>query len=123
MILMFTFYPFLARYCNLFLFHQYLHVRIFLPSLNLTTVTEDVVIYTISKLDPKKATGCDNLPIRFIKACPEAMSGLLTKLINKGILTGKFPELWKSAIVTPVQKSRDSSALSNFRPVSVLPGY
>ena len=90
------------------------------PSLNLTAVTEDVVI---SILDTKKATGCDNLPIRFIKTCSEAMGRLLTVLINKSISTGRFPELWKSAIVTPVQKSRESSEMSNFRPILVLPAF
>ena len=34
------------------------------PPLNLTAVTEDMVISIICKLDPKKATGCDNLPIK-----------------------------------------------------------
>lgn len=83
------------------------------PPLNLTVVSEDVVI-SICRLDSKKATSCDKLPIRFVKTCPEAMGRLLTVLVNKSISTGKFPELWKSAIVTPVQKSRDSSVMTNF---------
>ena len=96
-----------------------------MPSLNLTAVSEDVVISMICKLDTKKATGCDYLPIRFIKTCPEAMGRLLTvrMLINKSISTGRFPELWKSAIVTSVQKSRESSEMSNYRPISVLPAF
>ena len=91
------------------------------PCLDLTAVTEDVVISMICKLDSKKDCGCDRLPIRFIKTCPEAMGKLLTVLVNKSISIGKFPELWKSAIVTPVQKYRGSSAMTNFQPISVLP--
>lgn len=93
------------------------------PPLNLTAVTEDVVSSIICKLDPKKVTGCDNLPIRFIRACPEAMAKLLTVIVNKSISTGRFSELWKSAIVAPVQKSKDSSVMTNFRPISVLPTF
>ena len=48
------------------------------------------------------------------------MGRLLTVLINKSISTGGFPELWKTAIVTPVQKSRESSEMSNFRPISAF---
>ena len=44
-------------------------------------------------------------------------------LVNKSISTGKFPELWKSAIVTPLQKYRESSAMNNFQPISVLPVF
>ena len=29
--------------------------------------------------------------------------------------------LWKAAIVTPVQKSKGNYALTNYRPISVLP--
>ena len=51
------------------------------------------------------------------------MGRLLTVLVNKSISTGKFPELWKSAIVTPIQKSRESSAMTNFWPNLVLPTF
>ena len=90
--------------------------EIYVPPLCLTTVTEEVVISAICGLDSKKATGCDKLPIRFliIKTCPEAMGRLFTVLVNKSISTGRFPKLWKSAIVSPVQKSTDSSAMTNF---------
>ena len=93
------------------------------PPLNLTAVTEDVVISIICKFDPKKATGCDNLSIRFIRACPEAMAKLLTVIVNKSVSTGRLPEFWKCAIVTLVQKSKDSSLMTNLRPISVLPAF
>ena len=98
------------------------------PPLNLTAVTDSrkvVFISIICELDPKKATGCDKLYLlrRFIRTCPEAIAKLLTVLANKSISTGKFPELQKSANVTPVQKSKDSSVMTNFRPISVLPAF
>lgn len=59
--------------------------KVNVPPLNLTAATENVVISIICKLDPKKATGCDYLPIKFIRACPEAMAKLLAALVNKSI--------------------------------------
>ena len=53
------------------------------PCLDLIAVTEDVVISMICKVDAKKATGCDKLPTKFIKTCPEAMGRLLPVLVNK----------------------------------------
>ena len=48
------------------------------------------------------------------------MAVVLAKLI-KSILTCTFPDMWKTAIVTPVQKFKQNSSLSNYRPISVLP--
>ena len=60
---------------------------------------------------------------KFIKASPNGMAILLTKLINKSITFHIFPDIWKNAIVIPVQKSGQSSVLSNFRPISILPVF
>ena len=50
---------------------------------------------------------------------------LLTRLVNKSILSATFPDCWKSAIVTPVPKSRIAwffigQILSNFSVTSFL---
>ena len=45
---------------------------------------------------------------------------LLTRLINKSITLHAFPDAWKNAIVVPVQKSTQSSSLSNFYPIPIL---
>jgi len=38
------------------------------------------------------------------------------------IVTCTFPELWKTATVTPVQKStKQNTPLIDFRPISILP--
>jgi len=51
------------------------------------------------------------------------MAVILTRLISMSILACTFPDLWKTAIVTIVQKSKQNSSTSsgNFRPISVLP--
>ena len=52
-----------------------------------------------------KAVGVDRISTKFIKASPFNMAILLTKLINKGITSNTFRDIWKSAAVIPVQKS------------------
>ena len=52
--------------------------------------------------------------IYLLRACPDAMTKLLTVIVNKSISTGRSPEIWKSTIVTPVQKSKDSSVMTKF---------
>ena len=90
---------------------------------SLSTVSVNDVVSILNSLDSKKATGCDELPLRFLKACPAEMGKLVATIINQSILTCKFPDSWKCAIVTPVQKSRDNCELTNFRPISVLPVF
>lgn len=87
----------------------------------LSTVSVDDVVSILNTLDSKKATGCDELPLRFLKACPTEMGSLVATIVNQSISTCKFPDFWKCAIVTPVQKSKDNCDLTNFRPISVLP--
>jgi len=74
-------------------------------------------------LNNHKAVGVDNISTKFIKASPGGMAVLLTKLINKSIMSHTFPDTWKKAVVVTVQKSNQSSSLSNFCPISILPVF
>ena len=86
----------------------------------LSTVSMSDVISILSGLDSGKATVCDELSLRFLKACPAEMGGLVATIINQSISTCTFPNSLKCAVVTPVQKSKDNYELTNFRPISVL---
>ena len=85
------------------------------------TVDADKVASILTSLHSNRATGCDGLSVRFIKACPLAMVMLLTRVINQSISLCTFPNSWKYAIVTPVQNSKNSSDLTNFLLIPVLP--
>ena len=49
------------------------------------------------------------------------MARLIVQLLNMSISSATFPVLQKRAIVTPVQNSLKSAALTIFHPISVLP--
>ena len=91
------------------------------PDFSLSEVHVDDVFQHIQALDIHKAVGIDEIPTRFVKAAPYGMAVILTTLIKMSILMCTFPDLWKTAIVTPVQKSKQDNSLSNFWPISVLP--
>ena len=78
----------------------------------LSEVSETTVTSIISSLDTKKASGVDGIPIKFIKAEPSSIGMLVTRLVNLSITSGIFPDLWKCAVVTPIQKSKDSAELT-----------
>jgi len=61
------------------------------------------------------------IPVRFIKAEPASIGQLITRFINCSITTGIFPDLWKHAVVTPIQNTKFCTELTNFCPISVLP--
>ena len=49
------------------------------------------------------------------------LSKSLTCIVNKSLTSGIVPQLWKKAIVTPLQKKRNAAGMTNYRPISVLP--
>jgi len=59
----------------------------------------------MSALNDKKATGIENIPIKFLKLSAEITSALISKLPNKCIQNSVFPSKLKIAKVIPLYKS------------------
>ena len=47
----------------------------------------------------------------------------ITYLVNRSIMGGKFPMLWKLAPVTPLHKADVKLKIENYRPVSIQPVF
>ena len=75
----------------------------------------------LATLDTSKATGADGLPLTFVKVLHSFFSIPITLVINRSLSSGVVPQEWKRAIVTPIPKKRNTTGLSDFRPISVLP--
>ena len=56
-----------------------------------------------------------------IELCGENITLPLSIIFNNIIKTGIFPDLWKSANVTPVHKKDSKQIIKNYRPISLLP--
>ena len=53
--------------------------------------TETYVHKVISNLDPKKATGVNNISAKILKSCVSSVSGTIANLINATYKSSKFP--------------------------------
>ena len=68
-----------------------------------------------------KSTGDDDISARFIKLAGPYITDTIVKICNCSIKTGRFPDTWKVARVTPIHKKNSRDDISNYRPISILP--
>ena len=70
-----------------------------------------------------KSPGHDGVSFNVIKKCFGELCEPLKYLFNLSIVKGIFPDDLKIAKVTPIYKADNSSNISNYRPISVLPCF
>ena len=73
----------------------------------------------LSRLNVGKAPGPDGLHPAILKPLSEVLAEPLTALFNESLASGKLPEDWKVANVTPIHKGGDRCSANNYRPVSL----
>lgn len=75
----------------------------------------------IGLISPKKSSGQDGMPYFLIKRFSPEIVMILTTFFNHSLSRSYFPKAWKHSLVTPIPKpDRDSSVVSNWRPISNL---
>ena len=92
-------------------------------SLFFNPTTQAEIVEIAKTFLPGKAVGYDQIPISVIKESILLVSEPLTHIINLSIEHGIVPDEMKIARVIPIFKSDDQSLFTNYRPVSVLPGF
>ena len=84
-------------------------------------VSEDSVRDIIMK---SSSTSCslDPIPTWLLKKCLDELLPVITRIINMSFQGGRFPDILKSAQITPLLKkpNLDCEILKNYRPVSNL---
>ena len=75
----------------------------------------------IKNLKMKSTSSSNDIPSKFLKIASCIVSEWLSKLFNKSMTTGGFPDSWKIAHITPIPKVHSPSSSSEYRPISVLP--
>ena len=63
----------------------------------------------------------DEISVKLLKKLVYYITLPLTHIFNLSLSTGRFPNSLKLAKVIPVYKKDDSSLISNYRPISLLP--
>ena len=89
------------------------------PAMPEIQVTVPGVEKLLTKLQPKKAAGPDNLPSCILKEYATEIAPALTCIMQKSLDTGVLPEDWRCANISPVFKKGDRTKASNYRPVSL----
>ena len=80
-------------------------------------ITEDMVYKKLSGLNPNKSAGPDGIQAVIIKELSKELTKPLTILFKKSINTGKLPNGWKKAHVTPIHKKDSKHNPGNYRAV------
>ena len=83
-------------------------------------ISENFVRTSLQQLSTSKVTGLDDHSSYFLKTATSSISPSLAAIFNLSISCGVFPDLWKTAKVSPLHKDGSLFDQSNYRPISVL---
>ena len=84
-------------------------------------IAEEDTMKAIDNLENKNSSGHDGISNKLLKSIRYELCKLLTLIINQMLSSGVFPEAFKKSKIIPLYKKGDSSLLSNYRPISLLP--
>ena len=86
----------------------------------LNTINTKYVLDAIGRLKNGKASGPDKVAIKLAKDAAKFIAYPIMCIFNSSIKNGIFPDVWKTASVTPIHKPGSKSDLNNYRPISVI---
>lgn len=97
-----------------------------LPSANensfkIREVDQAVVMKAISDLNTNLSKDNYNIDTTFLKKYYQIIIQPFSYIINVSIKTRIFPDTWKKALVKPIFKSGNTTDVSNYRPISLVP--
>ena len=78
------------------------------------------VVDTGNALNAKMSTGSDNIPSILIKWLLQIIAPILADIFNAFVNLGTYPDILKTAKVTPLHKKGDKDIVDNFRSISIL---
>ena len=83
-------------------------------------ITKEMVYKEISKLEPSKSCGPDEIHPKMLIELRDFISEPLAVIMNRTLSDECVPDDWKLAYVSPIYKNKGARNLSvNFRPVSL----
>jgi hypothetical protein len=77
----------------------------------------------MNNMKNKSSSGHDSLSSKLIKETSTAILAPLTHILNLSLKHGIVPSKMKLAKVLPIFKSGETSHISNYRPISLLPAF
>lgn len=89
------------------------------PPIDPLIVTEAGVMKLLKNLNPGKAAGPDEIPVRLLRELAPEITPVVTSVIRQSLSSGTLPKTWKDAWITPVFKKGARNNPANYRPVSL----
>ncbi|XP_058650447.1 uncharacterized protein LOC131551470 [Onychostoma macrolepis] len=74
---------------------------------------------SLSRINPRKAAGPDNIPGRVLKDCAAQLTDVLTDIFNTSLSQAVIPTCLKSTTIIPVPKKSPVSCLNDYRPIAL----
>ena len=86
----------------------------------MSPVTETEILINLKKLDTRKSTKINDIPIKFLKVASVVIAPLLTNMINCCIRQEITPDVLKTAQIIPIYKKGPKEKCCNYRSISLL---
>ena len=96
------------------------HTTTLCSSFCLYETSEEEVVRLIGNLSDGKSINENDIPTKIIKLVKFVLAPILTRIFNKCINEGFYPDCLKVAEVMPICKSGEQNICSNYRPISSL---
>ena len=78
-------------------------------------------ISLIIKQMKNSSNNINQIPTRILKQITDIISEPISKIVNRSMECGVFPDSLKVAKIVPIYKSGDTQIVSNYRPIAILP--
>lgn len=91
-----------------------------LTDISSISINESEVAKILVRLDPSKSAGSDHIHSIFLIKCAESLAVPITIIFKRSIRECIFPQVWKSAFITPTHKKGSKTDATNYRPISKL---
>ena len=92
-----------------------------IPLMTFRFVREKENFSLINNLNVHKSSHVESITTQYLKDALKALIVEFTFLLNKCLDEGIMPDAWCVGTITPVPKNGMSNAMSDYRPISVLP--
>ena len=94
--------------------------RVCAGSFRVQPVTLPELSAALRQMGSSKSSGVDGITIHLLKLTFAVIARHLLHVVNSSLVSGNFPDMWNTTIVTPLFIGGDQDDLNNFRPVSIL---